>query len=465
MKFTAKRLRLALRSPGHFGWAVRHVLRASPLGRLEQVLLRGYALKPNVLSINITAFCNLRCEMCMQPRGLPGDDATGTLGAGRSPLLADDWIRVIDQAADARPAFYFTGGEPLLYKGLDRILEHLKKRGLIAAFVTNGTLLERWAERLVEIGVDNVTVSIDGPEAVHDSIRGVPGTFQKAVAGMEALLEARRRRNARFPALKINCVVTPASLATLGEVYDLARRIGVEEVNFQHPIFDTTQNVAAHNRVFPEVMRGFEEGGDGPEETAHGRDARATSSGPGGRGRQQTGGQEGEQPRRGGPACPPQNEPNRPDKPAGPPETPPSEGDAWQKRPGEFYEGSLTPDQFDSLQETLRALDQRARQDGPAAPRILFFPEMNPTHWRGYYLDFHYPFERRCQMPWRTMRLLPDGTFEPCLHYAIGNVRDTPLWDLWNAPRMRFFRRALLHNGLYPACARCCYRSYRGGEA
>jgi radical SAM protein with 4Fe4S-binding SPASM domain len=63
------------------------------------------------------------------------------------------------------------------------------------------------------------------------------------------------------------------------------------------------------------------------------------------------------------------------------------------------------------------------------------------------------------------MRLLPDGTFEPCLHYAIGNVRDTPLWDLWNAPRMRFFRRALLKNGLYPACARCCYRSYRGGTA
>jgi sulfatase maturation enzyme AslB (radical SAM superfamily) len=259
MKLTAKRLRLALRSPGHFGWAVRHVLRASPLGRLEQVLLRGYALKPNVLSINITASCNLRCEMCMQPRGLPGDDATGTLGAGRPPLQADEWIRVIDQAASAHPAFYFTGGEPLLYKGLDRILEHLKKRGLIAAFVTNGTLLERWADRLVEIGVDNVTVSIDGPEAVHDAIRGVPGTFRKAVAGMEALLEARRRRNARFPALKINCVVTQASLATLGEVYDLAREVGAEEVNFQHPIFDTAQNVAAHNRVFPQVMRGFEE--------------------------------------------------------------------------------------------------------------------------------------------------------------------------------------------------------------
>ncbi len=437
MKFTAKRLRLALRSPAHFGWAVRHVLRASPLGQLERVLLRGYALKPNLLSINITAYCNLRCEMCMQPRGLPGDDATGALGAGRSPLQADDWIRVIDQAASAHPAFYFTGGEPLLYKGLDRILEHLKKRGLIAALVTNGTLLERWAERLVEIGVDNVTVSIDGPEAVHDVIRGVPGTFRKAVAGMEALLEARRRQNARFPALKINCVVTQASLATLGEVYDLAREVGAEEVNFQHPMFDTAENVAAHNRVFPEAMRPFEDN------------------------------------RRGGPVCPPEkeqgpagpppNEPGCPGEPACSAENPPSEGGVWQKRPGEFYEGSLTPEQFESLEETLRALDQRVRQDGPAAPRILFFPEMRPSLWRGYYLDLLYPFERRCLMPWRTMRLLPDGTFEPCLHYAIGNVRDTPLWDLWNAPRMRFFRRALLKNGLYPACARCCYRSYRGG--
>jgi MoaA/NifB/PqqE/SkfB family radical SAM enzyme len=91
-----------------------------------------------------------------------------------------EWCGVVDQAASAHPAFYFSGGEPLLYRGLDQVLAHVKRRGLIAALVTNGSLLARHAERLVEIGVDNVTVSLDGPEAVHDAIRGVPGTFARA---------------------------------------------------------------------------------------------------------------------------------------------------------------------------------------------------------------------------------------------------------------------------------------------
>jgi MoaA/NifB/PqqE/SkfB family radical SAM enzyme len=415
MKINPKRIRLAFRSPGHFRWAVRHVLRAGPLGEIERRFLKGYALRPDLLSINITARCNLRCAMCMQPRtGADGGDSP-TLRRGGAELTPDQWRRVVDQAASARPVFYFTGGEPLLYKGLDQILRHIQSRGLMAAIVTNGTTLSTHAESLVAAGVQNVTVSLDGPEEVHDRIRGVAGTFRRAIEGIRALQEARRRTGTDVPSIKVNCVITRHSIPTLANMVGIVRDLGVDELNLQHPMFDSVGNVELHNRVFPKAVDcrleavGTEENGNAPAQSS---------------------------------VLSPQSSPLIP---------PASKG------LGEFYDEQLAPEEYEHLEGTLLALFGKG---GGGPPRIEFFPPVRRKDWRGYYLDLSYPFRRRCAMPWTTMRLLADGTFEPCLHYVIGNVAEAPLWDLWNCARMRDFRRGIVRSGLFPACVRCCYRCY-----
>ena len=416
MKINPKRIRLALRSPGHFLWAAWHVARAGALGDFERYCLGGRALKPNLLSINVTARCNLRCAMCMQPRDNAADGDSPTMRRGGAELTPEQWLRVVDQAASARPAFYFTGGEPLLYKGLDRILRHIKSTGLIAAVVTNATTLAQHADSLVEAGVDNVTVSLDGPEEVHDRIRGAAGTFRRATEGIRALQEARRRAAKAFPAIKVNCVITRHSIPTLLDTYQIVRELGVEELNLQHPIFDTAGNIELHNRVFPQAME---------QQEALGCRLEAV-------------GTETEKP------------------------TAYLQPKAYSLQPkaskelGEYYDEQLTGDEYAQLEKTLVELLRREK----ALPRIEFFPPVRRKDWRGYYLDMRYPFRRRCTAPWTTMRLLADGTFEPCLHYVIGNVLETPLWELWNCPRMRDFRVRLLRNGLFPACVRCCYRCY-----
>ncbi|NQU44579.1 radical SAM protein, partial [bacterium] len=347
-------------------------------------------LKPDVSTVNITSRCNLRCAMCMQPRsGEDADDSATVHGRG-AEMTPDEWKRVVDQAASARPAFYFSGGEPLLYRGLVEILAHIRQRGLIAALVTNGTTLARHAKSLVEAGVDNITVSLDGPEEVHDAIRNVPGAFQRATAGIRAVREARNRAGTAFPTLKVNCVITPGNIRHLLETHRIARELGVEEFSLQHPMFDTEQNVALHNRVFSRIM----------------------------------------------------NEPEG--------------GEFVSKGEGEFYDVSFAPEEYILLES---ALDQMI-EEAKGRPRLLFFPPVRRTDWKRYYLDLDFPFAQHCNAPWTNMRLLADGTFEPCLHYVIGNVRETPLSDLWNHERMRHFRRRLAERRLFPACVRCCYRSY-----
>jgi len=68
---------------------------------------------------------------------------------------------------------------------------------------TNATLLASLADRLVELGVEFVTVSLDGPPEVHDYIRGLEGAFAQSAAGLQALVAARRK------ARRATCRPTP----------------------------------------------------------------------------------------------------------------------------------------------------------------------------------------------------------------------------------------------------------------
>jgi cyclic pyranopterin phosphate synthase len=110
------------------------------------------------LRVSLTDRCNLRCTYCMPAEGLdwlPGSD-----------LLADDeLIRLVRIAVtqlgvtDVR----FTGGEPLLRKGLERIIAAsaaLAPRPRIS-MTTNGIGLARRADALVAAGLNRINVSLD----------------------------------------------------------------------------------------------------------------------------------------------------------------------------------------------------------------------------------------------------------------------------------------------------------------
>ncbi|HEY2724377.1 MAG TPA: GTP 3',8-cyclase MoaA [Pseudonocardiaceae bacterium] len=110
------------------------------------------------LRVSLTDRCNLRCTYCMPPDGLdwlPSHQA----------LTADEVIRLVRLAVERLGVqqVRFTGGEPLLRKGLERIL-----RGITAtrprprvSLTTNGIGLARRAGELARSGLDRVNVSLD----------------------------------------------------------------------------------------------------------------------------------------------------------------------------------------------------------------------------------------------------------------------------------------------------------------
>ncbi|MFA6560867.1 MAG: radical SAM protein [Verrucomicrobiia bacterium] len=217
---------------------------------LDRALRAGRSGMPAVLNLELTRRCNLRCRMCPQPRHVAATSQKLDWYDPAQELPLATWVHVLDQAVAFKPRLYITGGEPLLYPAFDALVLEAKRRRLFVEVQTNGTRLAKVADLLVECGVNIITVSIDGPPAVHDEIRGAAGTFDRLREGVEAILEARRRHGKPGPLLRGACVITQRNLQVLDDLVAAATALGLDSMRCEHPIIDTPENTARHNAVF-----------------------------------------------------------------------------------------------------------------------------------------------------------------------------------------------------------------------
>jgi MoaA/NifB/PqqE/SkfB family radical SAM enzyme len=183
---------------------------------------------PGFVSFTVTNACNLRCQMCAQwsPKGYMQGDSRG-----RKPAMAlADWKRIVDEAADnGIKMILVRGGEPFLMPGLVELLDHIASKGIFTSIDSNGTQLAKFADDLVRIGRLHITVSVDGPEEIHDQVRGVRGCYRRSAEAIAALKEAERRQG-RMIGKSITFTISPWSCRGLGAMPDVARALGIDSL-------------------------------------------------------------------------------------------------------------------------------------------------------------------------------------------------------------------------------------------
>lgn len=138
--------------------------------------------RPLLALLELTLRCDLRCVHCGSTAG----------GPRRDELTVTELERVVDELAGLGcRELVLLGGEPLLHPAWERLCLRARERGLAPLLITNGMRLDDdVARRCAAAGVDRVGVSIDGPTpAVHDAIRGVAGSHDRAWAAVERLRE------------------------------------------------------------------------------------------------------------------------------------------------------------------------------------------------------------------------------------------------------------------------------------
>jgi GTP 3',8-cyclase len=154
------------------------------------------------LRISVTDRCNLRCGYCM-PREVFGPDFAFL---DRSELLSFEEIERIARLAvsDGVRRIRLTGGEPLLRRGLPRLVAMLARIDGVEdlALTTNGTALSAHAEELADAGLHRVTVSLDALEQkAFSSMSDTRVPVTRVLAGIDAAHAAGLRP------VKVNMVV------------------------------------------------------------------------------------------------------------------------------------------------------------------------------------------------------------------------------------------------------------------
>ncbi len=137
------------------------------------------------LRVSLTDRCNLRCSYCMPPEGLewlPGDEV----------LSDDEVVRVVRVAVDLGVnEVRFTGGEPLLRRGLVDIISRtaaLTPRPQLS-LTTNGIGLARTAAALREAGLDRVNVSLDTIDPEKFKTLARRDRLEDVLSGLTAAVE------------------------------------------------------------------------------------------------------------------------------------------------------------------------------------------------------------------------------------------------------------------------------------
>lgn len=110
----------------------------------------------NYMRISITDRCNLRCKYCM-PDGIE-------LLPMSEILTFEEILRVCEQAVGfGITRFKITGGEPLVRRGCADLIRKIKKLSGVeqVTMTTNGILLSRYLDELLDAGLDAVNISLD----------------------------------------------------------------------------------------------------------------------------------------------------------------------------------------------------------------------------------------------------------------------------------------------------------------
>ena len=138
--------------------------------------------------------CNLRCRHCNSVWSKTGPENL------ERELNQDQKLDVASQIAKSRTwGITLSGGEPLMDPALPEIIRRLKVARKFVNLCTNGVLLGQFAQELVDMDVDVVTVSMDSHRReAHDQYRGAAGAYDHALAGLEAVMSLRRKTSPRL---------------------------------------------------------------------------------------------------------------------------------------------------------------------------------------------------------------------------------------------------------------------------
>lgn len=169
-----------------------------------------------ILLLHVHEHCNCRCLMCDIWQKKDGRELDLVdFGRHRESIVRLGVRQVV-----------LTGGEPLLHPNLEVLLSFLRDCNVRITLLTTGLLLSKRAD-IVAANVDDIIISLDGPEEVHDRVRRVRGAYRLIGDGIRAV----RRKKAGMP-VHGRCTVQKENHSLLRRAVAGAKFLGMNSISF-----------------------------------------------------------------------------------------------------------------------------------------------------------------------------------------------------------------------------------------
>jgi MoaA/NifB/PqqE/SkfB family radical SAM enzyme len=191
-----------------------------------------------ILILNVHERCNCRCLMCDIWKRESSSDLNMEEFARHRTSIINLGVRQV----------VLTGGEPLMHSNLTAICSFLRECGVKITLLSTGLLLKKHAA-LVASWIDEIIVSLDGPEEVHDCVRRVRSGFQLIRDGVLAV----RQLKPKIP-ISGRSTVQKANHALLRQTVLAAHSLGLDSISFLAS--DVTSQAFNRELVWPGERQG-----------------------------------------------------------------------------------------------------------------------------------------------------------------------------------------------------------------
>lgn len=212
---------------------------------------------PAVVEIHPTDLCNQRCSYCFH--GGVGNDASRR----SEQLKPSDYQQLFQEAGSmgVQEISVSGGGEPFLYKGIDRVLESLADSPMRTRIVTHGNRINPEMDDAI-LAADEIRFSVDTvTPAEYNAMRGLSEGSNLVNDTLENMSRLVRARNiARSSGLKIAATVILGPVNSNPEgvhrtITTLVDKIGIDQLTFKSDIYgqvapDTEQAKAVNEILY-----------------------------------------------------------------------------------------------------------------------------------------------------------------------------------------------------------------------
>lgn len=165
----------------------------------------------------VTTKCNSRCSFC----------CFGQMRGSGENMPRSICLEALMQLNYYKPIVKFIGGEPLIWPHLFECVSFASDLGMMPNITTNGIALERVAAELVRCKTAIINISVDGINEEQMALRNcIPGTFEKLISGVQAILSKRVNG---IPYVNAHTIITKNNWHSVNAINELVNELGFDE--------------------------------------------------------------------------------------------------------------------------------------------------------------------------------------------------------------------------------------------